>query len=140
MHAEGTKARNTVKLCNSDPNMLAFFRRFLVESLEVDPRRLTLRLHVYLGNGLSIEEIERYWLDLLELPQRSLRKHAVNPLPTSSSGSKKAKLPCGVATVALHSTEAVQHIYGAIQEYAGFDEPRWLDGPPRHPPVKRTSE
>jgi hypothetical protein len=23
----------------------------------------------------------------------------------------------------------VQHIYGAIQEYAGFEEPRWLDGP-----------
>jgi hypothetical protein len=20
------------------------------------------------------------------------------------------------------------HIYGAIQEYAGFEEPRWLDG------------
>lgn len=29
----------------------------------------------------------------------------------------------------------LQHIYGAIQEYAAFDEPRWLDGayqPGRH--------
>jgi hypothetical protein len=33
----------------------------------------------------------------------------------------------------LKSTHLVQHIYGAIQEYAGFDEPRWLDGPPRKP-------
>jgi hypothetical protein len=29
------------------------------------------------------------------------------------------------------STHLVQHIYGAIQEYARFEEPRWLDGPPR---------
>jgi hypothetical protein len=29
------------------------------------------------------------------------------------------------------AAQLVQHIYGAIQEYAGFDEPRWLDGPPR---------
>ncbi len=27
---------------------------------------------------------------------------------------------------ATGSTEIVQHIFGAIQEYAGFDEPRWL--------------
>ena len=138
--AEGSKARNSVKLCNSDPNMLVFFRRFLVESLDIEASQLSLRLHVYLDNGLGIEEIEQYWLDLLGLPRSCLRKHAINPLPTSSSGRKKHKLPYGVATLTLHSTEAVQHIYGAIQEYAGFDEPRWLDGPPRHPPVKRKSD
>jgi hypothetical protein len=131
--AEGSKARNSVKLCNSDPSMLAFFRRFLVDSLGVDPLRLTLRLHVYLGNGLTIADIEAYWLEMLELPRSCLRKHAINPLPTSSSGRKKHKLPYGVATLTLHSTEVVQHIYGAIQEYGGFDEPRWLDGPPRKP-------
>jgi hypothetical protein len=134
--AEGSKARNSVKLCNSDPSLLALFRRFLVEGLGVDPARLSLRLHVYLDNGLTIQEIEASWLDRLELPTSSLRKHAINPLPTSSSGRKKNKLPYGVATLALHSTEVVQHIYGAIQEYAGFDEPRWLDGPPRKPKAK----
>jgi hypothetical protein len=29
--------------------------------------------------------------------------------------------------LSLGSTQIVQHIYGAIQEYAGFEEPRWLD-------------
>ena len=129
--AEGAKSRNTVKICNSDPHMLVFFRRFLTEGLMVDPAQLRLSLHVYLGNGLSVREIERYWLNRLDLPRSCLRKHAINPLPTSSSGRKKHKLPYGVATLTLHSTEVVQHIYGAIQEYAGFDEPRWLDGPPR---------
>ena len=63
--AEGAKERNTVKLCNSDPNLLALFRRFLVDGLGVDPARLRLRLHVYLGNDLTIQEIEDYWLELL---------------------------------------------------------------------------
>jgi hypothetical protein len=31
----------------------------------------------------------------------------------------------------VYSTAIVQHIYGAIQEYGGFDEPRWLDCAPR---------
>jgi hypothetical protein len=59
-----------------------------------------------------------------------LRKHTLNHLPTSSSGGKKNKLPYGVCALrVLRSTRIVQHIYGAIQEYAGFEEPRWLDGP-----------
>jgi hypothetical protein len=43
-------------------------------------------------------------------------------------------LPYGVCFVSVaKSTRLVQHIYGAIQEYAGFEEPRWFDGPPRKP-------
>lgn len=54
--------------------------------------------------------------------------------PTSSSGRKRNKLPYGVCTLQVRrSTRLVQHIYGAIQEYAAFDEPAWLDGPPRKP-------
>jgi hypothetical protein len=48
-------------------------------------------------------------------------------LPTSSSGRARNKLPYGVCTLRVHSTWMVQHIYGAIQEYGGFDEPAWLD-------------
>jgi hypothetical protein len=129
--AEGTKNRNSVRFCNSDPNMVRFFRHFLTDVLDVEPERLALSLHVYLGNGLTIAEIERHWLDQVGLTRSALRKHLINPLPTSSSGSRPNKLPYGVATLALHSTAIVQHIFGAIQEYAGFDEPRWLDGPSR---------
>lgn len=129
--AEGSKNRNEVTLCNSDPHMLRFFRRFLTECFEVAPERLRIRLHVYLDNGLSIEEIERYWLEVLALPTSCMRGHSLNPLPTSSSGKKKNKLPYGVCTMTLGDTQIVQHIYGAIQEYGGFEEPRWLDGPPR---------
>ena len=39
----------------------------------------------------------------------------------------KKSLPYGVCTLrAKKSTPIVQHIYGAIQEYAGFEQPKWL--------------
>ena len=126
--AEGSKGRNSLVLTNSDGEMLRFFARFLRESLAVRSEDITVRLNVYLGNGLSLTQVEAYWLELLDLEWDSLRKHAINHFPTSTSGLKRT-LPYGVCTIRVkRSTHLLQHIYGAIQEYAGFDEPRWLDG------------
>jgi hypothetical protein len=125
--AEGAKARNAIKFSNSDPRMLVLFRRFLTEALAIEIDEIVMTLNVYTNNGLSIEEIETYWLDLLDLPRSSVQKHTVNHMPTSSSGRAKNRLPYGVCTLRVHSTWMVQHIYGAIQEYAGFEEPAWLD-------------
>jgi hypothetical protein len=129
--AEGSKGRNCAVLANSDPNLVRFFRRFLSECFGVPADHFVLRLNVYLRNGISIEVIEQHWLDALGLPPSVIRKHSINHFPTSSSGSKQNRLPHGVCTLAVCDTRIVQHIYGAIQEYAGFEEPRWLDGPPR---------
>ena len=125
--AEGTKSRNTIKFANSDPWMLLLFRHFLTEALAVEIDEIIMSINVYTNNGLSIDEIEAYWLDLLDLPPSSTRKHTINHPPTSSSGQAKSKLPYGVCTLSVHSTRMAQHIYGAIQEYGGFEEPSWLD-------------
>jgi plasmid maintenance system antidote protein VapI len=126
--AEGSKGRNAINLTNSDPRMLRFFARFLRTSMDVESADLSIRLNVYLGNGLSLEQIERHWLEVLDLSRGALRKHSIDHFPTSSSGRRRT-LPYGVCTLRVRrSTRLVQRIYGAIQEYAGFDEPRWLDG------------
>jgi hypothetical protein len=124
--AEGAKSKNRVKLVNSDPHLIARFRRFLTDALEIDPAAIYFSINVYTGNGLSIGEIEEHWLSVLEVPRTCARKHTLNHMPTSSSGRAKNKLPYGVCTVVVHSTWAAQHIFGAIQEYAGFEEPGWL--------------
>lgn len=124
--AEGAKGRNSVIFANSDVHMHQLFRRFLHEALGVNPERIHVKVNVYTGNGLSVAEIERYWLDALSLPLSCLRKAAVNMLPRSSAGRAKGKLPYGVATLTVNSTRIVQHIFGAIQEYGDFEEPRWL--------------
>lgn len=126
--AEGSKSRNTVQLSNSDPAMLRFFARFLVEAMGVCRTDFRIRINVYLDNGLTITEIEDHWLRVTGAPRSALRRHTLNHYPTSSSGRKR-NLPHGVCSLGVcRSTWLVQHIYGAIQEYGGFEEPRWLDG------------
>jgi hypothetical protein len=130
--AEGAKSRNTLKFANSDPAMMAMFGRFLRECFSVTSEELTFTVNVYTNNGLEIDEVELFWMDLLGLSRSSARKHVVNHFPTSSSGKRTRKLPYGVCTLTVkRSTRIVQHIYGAIQEYSGIEQPSWLDGPPR---------
>jgi transposase-like protein len=132
--AEGGKDRNVACFSNSDVEMVRFFAGFLRSCLHLPPEAFVVRLNVYLGNGLSLRQVEDFWLSALELPRTCLRKHTINHFPTSSSGQKRNKLPHGVCSLVVNQTRVVQHILGAIQEYGGFDEPRWLDGPPRKPP------
>ncbi len=131
--AEGSKERNAVIFANSDLNMVRCFHHFLRDCFALPPERFGFRLNVYTGNGLSIRQIEDRWLMGLGLPRGCLRKHTVNNYPTSSSGKKRNKLPYGVGSLTLFSTRIAQHIFGAIQEYGGFNEPAWLDGPARKP-------
>jgi hypothetical protein len=125
--AEGSKRRNAIRFTNSDARMLAFFRKFRVVALEIQPEDIHLSINVYTNNGMTIDEIETYWLHLLDLPKSSVRGHMLSHMPTSSSGRAKNKLPYGVARLSVHKTEKVQQVYGAIQEYAAFDAPAWLD-------------
>jgi hypothetical protein len=126
--AEGDKKRNVASVTNSDVHLLRFFRRFLTECFAISPGDLAFHLHVYDDNDLSLQQIEDYWLEALNLPRACLRKHQINLRPTSSNGRRGNKLPYGVCTLrVLRSTRLVQHIYGAIQEYGGFEEPSWLD-------------
>jgi hypothetical protein len=42
-------------------------------------------------------------------------------------GSRRNKLQYGTCKLVYNDTRTVQSIYGAIQSYAGFDRPEWLD-------------
>ena len=44
-----------------------------------------------------------------------------------SKKKRQNKLPYGTCRVTVSRTRVVQSIYGAIQEYGGFDRPEWLD-------------
>jgi AcrR family transcriptional regulator len=132
--AEGAKERNTATFANSDAAMIETFARFLRECFGVEGDDLRFKVNVYLGNGLELDEIEAFWAERLGCSRECARKPTINHFPTSSSGRRLNKLPYGVCTVSVNrSTWLVQHIYGAIQEYSGVDQPQWLDGPPRKP-------
>lgn len=121
---EGAKNRNCLKMSNSDPDMLRFFTRFLRESLDVDTSRITVRIMCYLNNGVNQEEVENHWAKILSLPKECFRKTTVNQ-PISSQ-QRGRKLLYGTCEVAVSETRIVQHVFGAIQEYAGIEKPDWL--------------
>jgi AcrR family transcriptional regulator len=129
--AEGAKDRGVLTFANSDRAMVSFFWRFLNTYFEVEAPRVRVRLNVYLNNGLSLPQVVSFWNEVLSLPAECFRNHVIDHYPTSSSGRKTSKLPYGVCSLRLCDTRIVQHIYGAIQQYAAFEEPRWLDGRPR---------
>jgi hypothetical protein len=123
---EGSKSRNVVALTNADPDMLAIFVRFLHECYDVPHARMCFSVNCHLNNGLTLDEIERWWLDRLGLPTECLRKAVVNR-PSRASNGRHNVLLYGTARVVVNSTAIVQSIYGAIQEYAGIERPEWLD-------------
>jgi len=120
--AEGGKSPNNIHFVNSDPNMMRLFMQFLREELFVPEALMTLRIHCHTQDVIEQRRIEIYWLHLLSLNDTSLRK----TLFKQGSDKSKKVLQNGLCTIRVHRVEYVQHIYGAIQEYAGFENPSWL--------------
>jgi AcrR family transcriptional regulator len=121
--AEGSKDRNTLYFVNSDAHMLQMFMRFLREELCVPEESITIRIHCHSEDPLRQKQVENYWLATLGLPEASLRK----TLYKKGSEIVHNVLANGVCAIRVNSsTKYVQHIYGAIQEYGGFDNPDWL--------------
>jgi transcriptional regulator with XRE-family HTH domain len=124
--AEGSRNRNAVLFTNSDPEMVRFFVRFLRASFEILDDRIRITCNLFADHADDQREIEDFWLTLLDLPRTCLCKSTVNVYSKYSKKKRRNKLPYGTCRVAVHDTSLVQHIYGAIQEYGGFDREEWL--------------
>jgi hypothetical protein len=125
--AEGSKLRNVAALTNSDPDLLAVFVAFLRACYDVPVAALALSVNCHLGHGLSLADIETWWLARLGLPSSALRGATVNQPSVASRARRGHVLPYGTARVCVYSTFVVQSIYGAIQEYAEIERSEWLD-------------
>jgi hypothetical protein len=102
--------------------MVKLFVRFLRECCGVKNENLTISINCYTNNGLSKSDIENFWTKNLSLDYSNLRKTQENIRPRSATNTiKHNKLLYGIVCITVNSTELVQHIYGAIQEYAQFN-------------------
>ncbi len=119
--AEGAKSRTRCAFVNSDVHMMELFLKFIRTFYAEFEHKITLTISYYTNNGLTGDDIKKYWLTALNLKSDTLRKCQEDNLPKSSKRSRRPnKLPYGVACVSINSVELIQNIYGAIQEYAGF--------------------
>ncbi len=121
--AEGSRSRNTVEFVNSAAAMVSFFLTFLRACFGVPDSKIQVRCNLFADHVERQFEIEQFWLDTLGLPRSCLRRSTVTRY---SKYSKKKRLKHGTCRLTLCDTAVVQHIYGAIQEYAGFDREEWV--------------
>jgi transposase-like protein len=125
--AEGDKcSRNTARVSNSDPELVRYFVAFVRTTFSVPNDRLRLTCHLFADHLERQSAIEQFWLDTLELPRSCLRTSIVNVYSKYSQKKRRNKLPHGTARLTVSSVRIVQSIYGAIQEYGGFERPEWL--------------
>lgn len=117
--AEGAKKRNTLYFANSDANMLLIYLRFLKEELNVITEAIKIQIHCHATDEMEVKRIENYWLALLQLPPSALHKTQVK----MGSVTHHNVLPNGVCGLRVNSTELTMHVFGAIQEYGGFENP-----------------
>ncbi len=120
--AEGAKDASRLYFVNSDVNMLRLFMRFLREELCVPDHEIRLYVHCHTTDSDQHQKIAAYWLDVLELPESCFRKILIK----QGSDTRRNVLLNGICSIRVYNFKVLQHIYGAIQEYAGFDNPAWL--------------
>jgi hypothetical protein len=125
--AEGSRARCTVQLTNSDPDMVRVFLQFLRTYFQIADEKIRLQCNLFADHAERQQEVEQFWLETLALPRACLTKSMVNHYSRYSQKKRQNKLPYGTCRLTLHSTEIAQILYGSIQELGGFDRPEWLD-------------
>lgn len=123
---EGLKSKNTVMLANAEPAMLILFKKFLLTFFSVSDENITVTINCYTDYH-SFEEIKTFWLSKLELPESCLKKSQIDNRPISSKNIM-GHSEYGTCYLTVCDTSIVQEIYGAIQEFGGFNNSDWLNG------------
>lgn len=124
--AEGSRNRNAVEFVNSDPAMVVFFLRFLRVCFSIPDSKIRVTCNLFADHVGKQREIEGFWLRELGLPKTCLRKSTVNRYSKHSKKKRRNKLPYGTCRLNISDTRLVHEIYGAIQEYGGFEREAWL--------------
>lgn len=125
--AEGSKKRNTVAFANSDPEMLKFFINFLRKYFNVTNKNITFCFQWYSNNTLKFSDVKKYWIKTLNIEEKNFRKCYIDYRPIKNIGKKIGKCPYGIGRLTVNSTEIVQMLFGAIQEFIGFNNESWID-------------
>lgn len=123
---EGAKRnnRNTVKITNGDSSLLKMFVCFIKQFFGIGESSIRIDIRYYPNNGFSAKEVENHWKSQLEMNDG---KYKISESNDSRSKLKDiGKLPYGICQISICNTEIVQRIFGAIKEYAGIEDDRWI--------------
>ena len=71
---EGAKKTRCFSFCNSDPDMIKFFIKFIKEALFVDHGRLKAWIRINKIHKNRIGEVEEYWSKITDIPRGNFQK------------------------------------------------------------------
>lgn len=95
---EGEKvSRHNTRVANGDFRVIVAFRRFLIKVCRVKESKI--RYSIVCFNDSNIEEVERYWLNKLELKGKVFGK--IVQVPSQGKGTYKRKSSYGVCTLSF---------------------------------------
>ena len=114
---EGAKSHHTVKLGNSDPDVIRLFILWVEKCFNITKENLRITVHGY--PDTDIDELEIYWSTVTDIPRDQFYKAQVDTR-TNKDLTKKGKLrygTCHIGVVGVGSTYLHRHIMELIQQF-----------------------
>ena len=110
---EGTKKNlNTVRLGNSDPNLVKAFLEFLIRCYSVEESKFRFALQVF--SDMSPEKTLDFWCRSLGVSKSQFSKTIITP--SGSLGTYREKSKYGVLTVYVCNTKLRNIICGEVEK------------------------
>lgn len=118
---EGTKASKTsVKLGNTDPELMRVFLAFLQKFYKIDSKRLRFGLQIF--SDMDVESSVRYWVRTLGISRKQFYPKII-VTPYRGVGNYRKKTKYGVLSVYFNNRKLRDIICGAIEMEAMRNKP-----------------
>ena len=113
--AEGTKSEKSnagLSFSNSDPAMIAYFIKFLIDFFNVNKNKLNAGIHLYPDSNIT--EARKYWSEITSIPKEKF--YVITQLSISSQRKRPYnKLPHGTAVIRVSGRRYFYLMKGMIQ-------------------------
>ncbi|MBU2576058.1 hypothetical protein KKF64_03175 [Patescibacteria group bacterium] len=111
---EGNKAnKGTIRVGNSDPELLKIFIKFLIVFFGI--KREDLRFHLHLFSDISVDKAMSFWSKVLNIKKQQFYKPMVSI--SGSLGTYRKKSIHGVLTVYYGNTKLKNILVEKLEEY-----------------------
>lgn len=97
---EGAKFGESIKIINSDPQIIRVAIKWFKEIFGLTSKNITIAIHLYPDN--NINKCLQYWSKTVNIPVEQFRKTQIDRR-LNKSGKKKRKLPYGTAHLTVVS-------------------------------------
>lgn len=112
--AEGAKTYRRILFANSDPAMVKLFIACLETSFGINKKRLTFRIQINYNHLSRIDQIETYWVKLLEVDRSQFTKANIIRVQAKKSYPDPEKYFGLINVVVKRGTNLSYQIMGAI--------------------------